>query len=692
MTHRPQPHPLPLLLAVLLGATSGPLASAQPNPASGAERGTVPPGDDEDEHGTPGNLTAWANDLDRPLARALAFERRDVIEDILVRPATLGAASPAELAREASIPIAHARIIVEGVRAAAAGDASPTRSLDALLRLGAPEGFAGSALTLRRASEAALVEAGMTQAEARAFVRYRASAQRANLYFRELKAIRDARARGAELAAERARAFRRASAGERVRMIARALGLSVAEGTPRSDGAVERARTRARILETATASAGGGFDPLAPYRRADGTIDWKRFGRSEVARGASGLAHFAFALFLKELAVVLHTGDRGRLEEFVDGLFTTDFFLNYGLFAAGARAADVAYGRMVRRITRKRFLSGILRTQLVLAAGLAVPMLARGEFALRTYLVDVAALGLSAAAVKAAVEGGRGLYALVRGGRSAFSLGRLATPVGWVATAGETAVVLLLGDWLAARLDRYVTERALNERIEEAERALNAALRGARGRVDERAIARALDALEDAYDAKRRYALRGVEGRLAAFRDDLGNAARETLRDDAEVAALERRLAENPSLARHFTERYGSLEAFLESMRERRRARVEAVLRAESEGLERDLAAATREAYVGDAPRPDPALPSPPPAPGSRLALYDEETTLLLRALDGTRDPEARRHIVLALERVRRARALDRAIYESSGGAPAADRTRGAARSEGLAGAVAPRR
>ena len=76
---------------------------------------------------------------------------------------------------------------------------------------------------------------------------------------------------------------------------------------------------------------------------------------------------------------------------------STDFFVNYGLFSAGASAADVAYGGFVRRVTRKQFLSGVLRSNLEQAAGLAVPMVARGEFSLDTYLVDVAALPLGRA-------------------------------------------------------------------------------------------------------------------------------------------------------------------------------------------------------------------------------------------------------------------------------------------------------
>jgi hypothetical protein len=650
-------------------------------PAFAQPEGTAAP-DDGLSH--PPTLSEWGDDLDRPLARALAFDRRDVVEEILLRPGSLGAATPAELAREASIPLRHAEVIVEGVRGSGA---ETVRKVETLLRLGVPEGFSPSNLKLATASQAALIEAGMTEAEARSFIRYRNSAKRAHLHFREVRAIQEARTRGAELAAERAVAYREASPRERVRMIAERLGLATARSGSASSVRVERANVRARVMGSSAEYAGR--DALATFRRADGTVNWGRLTTSETFRGASGLAHFGFALFLKELALVLHTGDRARMEEFVDHLMTTDFFINYGLFAAGARAADVAYGRYVRRLTRKRFLSGVMRTNLVLAAGLAVPMIARGQFDLATYVVDVAALGLSATAVKAAVEGTKGIYKLVRGGRSALNLGRLAGPVGWVYSAGETAVVLLLGDYLAARFDEYASERALEERLESAEEALNLLLKKTKSGqpVSDREMISALDELQDAYDAKRRYATRPLDASLRNFQEDLDDAGRESMRDDVEVDALEERLANSPALREHFASRHGSVEDFLERMRRSREARVEALLRDASAEHEAAFEPTLREVYEGGPRTED----DPAPAEGSRLALYDEETTLLLRALDGTTNPEARHHIAMAIERVRLARAMDRDVYESGldDAPPAPDATPPAPReSEGMTGAV----
>jgi hypothetical protein len=388
------------------------------------------------------------------------------------------------------------------------------------------------------------------------------------------------------------------------------------------------------------------------------------------------MAHFAFALFLKEMAIVLKTGDQSRLEEFVDGLLSTDFFVNYGLFAAGATAADAAYGAYVRRITRKHFLSGVVRSNLVLAAGLAVPMVARGQFDLDTYIVDVAALGLSATAVKGAVEGMKGVYRLVRGNRAAINLGRLAGPAGWVWTAGETAVVLLIGDELAKRFDKFMDERELRSRVKSAgERLQELVADYRRGEsVDPAELARALTALDAGYDDLRRHKAKPLEDNLVAFHGELEKAAKDALATDTATNALERRLDANP-LVREHVERTG----FADRLRERREAARDETLNRASDEFERTWGETLDSTYTGGATPEDPA-----PRPDSRLALYDDETDALLRALDATTDPAARDLIAKALERVRLKRAMDRAVYSAGVNAPAPAAT------TGLTGAVQP--
>lgn len=642
------------LMSLLLPAG---IAWAQPSTQPPA---TPPATSDDDDDDQPA--------VDRPLARALAFERRDIVEELLKSPGSLSTASATELAEDLAIPKAHAERLIEAARAGTLPE-----DLKALTELGVPAGktVPGDPTTVKLEE---LKSAGWSEKEAKEFLRFRRSAQRAHRHFRELKAIEEARTRGSELFRDNLRVAARGNMGERIRAVSEILGVRAVELSP------EHANANREAAAASSEVGGGRNDPLASYRRADGTLDMAKFSKSQVFGGAAGMAHFAFALFLKEMAITLKTGDRTRLEQFVDGLLDTDFFVNYGLFAAGAKAADTAYGAYVRRITRKRFLSGVFRSNLVLAAGLAVPMVASGKFDLDTYIVDVAALGLSATAVKVAVEGMKGAYRLVRGGRTAINLGRLASPIGWVATAGETAIVLLIGDELAKRMDKWMDERELRGRVKSAgdrlQELVGAYRRGEH--VDPAEMARAVEALEAGYDDMRRHKAAPMEATLVAFHGELEKAAKDALATDTATSALERRLAENP-LVREHVERTG----FTERLSERREAAREETLRTASDEFEHNWNEALEESYVGDTTAEDPA-----PRPESRLGLYDEETDALLRALDATTNPEARDLIIKALERVRLKRAMDRAVYRTGGSSADASPAPAGANTPGLSGSV----
>lgn len=437
------------------------------------------------------------DEADRPLARALAFQRRDVVAQLLEQPGSLAASSAAELARDARITPADAKLIVDGARAG-----RPVEKLKQLLELGLPEGkVVPEGLKLDKANAAQLKEhLKLSDAEVRRFERFRVSARRVNHYFRELKAIREARRAGSEAASQTWRRFAKGSTADRVKVIADFLGFKAepveSTGTNKTKEA-ERLRASERAGEL-----------LATFRKADGRIDWARLGKSEAFSGAAGISQFAFSLFLKELAVAAHSGDDERLGEFLEQLVSVDFYLDYTLFATGARAADVIYGRYVRRLARKGVLQGILRSQLVLAAGIAVPMIARGQFSLDTYLVDVAALGISATAVKLAVEGGKGVFQLIRKGKPLMRAGKLTNVAGWVFTAGETAVVLLAGDTLANKFDRYLDQRRLRGKIQDGQSRINDLLKKLNDgeQVTPQAIEDALGELEQAYEGIRGHA------------------------------------------------------------------------------------------------------------------------------------------------------------------------------------------
>ncbi|RMG10641.1 MAG: hypothetical protein D6731_17100 [Planctomycetota bacterium] len=324
-----------------------------------------------------------------------------------------------------------------------------------------------------------------------------------------------------------------------------------------------RPRPRTRTREERGASS---QDPFARYRRPDGTLRWKELTRDGAAREGAGLAHFALALFLKELAAVAATGDRARIEEFFDGLLSTDFYRHYGLFVAGARLGEIGYARSLQRFVKPRFINEVLKTNLVLAAGLALPQIASGSFSGRRFVLSLASLGLSSAAVKAGVRGlswvaslrsqrGRGL--LARFGLRARPLARLG---GWVYTAGELAVVLLLAETIEREVDERLAEARARDALGEAGlrflSAVDAATRDEDADIDA--------ALVDYAEAWRSYRdhlyepLLAEEARLAAR---LERVARRAKLGDDERAALVERVSAHSALADDLRRRHGSVEA-----------------------------------------------------------------------------------------------------------------------------------
>ena len=239
------------------------------------------------------------------------------------------------------------------------------------------------------------------------------------------------------------------------------------------------------------------LDPYGGARRRDGTIDWKRAARQL----GGGVAHFTLALFLKELAVVARTGDALRIEEFFDGLLTTDFYVHYGLFSLGAAGADLAYARFlersVARFVRPKFVQSVLRSNVSLAVGMALPEILSGQFSGRAFAINLAGLGLSSTAVKAGVEALKWVFDAKRipgGGKLVANLARakrLASVGAWVYTAAETAVVLYFGDAIAREIDEALERRQAREELEAAAAAVLADPTGdgARERLDALAAA-----------------------------------------------------------------------------------------------------------------------------------------------------------------------------------------------------------
>jgi hypothetical protein len=319
------------------------------------------------------------------------------------------------------------------------------------------------------------------------------------------------------------------------------------------------------LLEAPTKSAPKA-DRLARYRRADGTLDWGKLGKARALEVGGGVAHFGLALFLKELAVVAQTGDEARLEEFFEGLLTTDFYVEYGLFAVGAAGGEIAYARYLQRYVKPRFVSSILRTNLALATGLAIPQLVHGNFSGKAFAVSLGSLGLSATAVKTGVQGirwVRELHSARRGATTIRAAGRLARAGGWFYTVAETAVVLYLAEEVEERVNAYLDERAAKEGLVEANADLRAAL--ADPDATPATVQAAVDAQHSAWSAYRDHLYRPLAEADATLAYRLEKVASEAKQTADQRAALLERVQKQPALRERVLRRYPTFEAYADA-------------------------------------------------------------------------------------------------------------------------------
>ena len=316
-------------------------------------------------------------------------------------------------------------------------------------------------------------------------------------------------------------------------------------------------------LESMRRAAAGEPDPYARFRRADGTMKWAEVAKERAGREAAGLAKFGLALFLKELAVVARTGDRGRIEEFFDYLLTTDFYKHYGLFVAGARMGEVAYGRYLSRYVKPTLVNGILKTNLALAAGMALPMIVEGNFEGRAFAISFSSLGLSSALVSGGVKTIRWVSTL-KEARSAGVLarfgpaaGRLAKVGGWFYTVAELAVVLYLADAIEGEITEHLDERAARETLGEAGLALAEALEDPNADLQA-----ALQENHEAWLGYRDWLYTPVlreEARLVGSASKLARSAKLSADRRAE---LTKRARQHPAIRKRLEARHGSLEAY----------------------------------------------------------------------------------------------------------------------------------
>ena len=352
------------------------------------------------------------------------------------------------------------------------------------------------------------------------------------------------------------------------------------------------------------AAVNGQADRLAQYRRADGTLNWSRLSASGALKTAAGVSHFALALFLKEMAVVVQTGDRARIEEFFDGLMTTDFFIVYGLFSSGAAGANVLYGRFLERYIKPKFVSGILRTNLVLATGMALPEIYHGTFEGKAFAINVASLGLATVAVKSGLQGISWVVNLRRAdqagrlARAAAGLRRFSKVGGWFYTAAETAVVLYFGEDLAARVNAYLDARAARNAIGDATMSLMSTA-GAEGTTDEQ-FQEALDRFGGEHVNYRNFLYQSLQQDEEIYFSRLGRAAEKARElEERREATLERleRLEELPALRERAIRQYGSVEAYAEHLAAEDEAELDADVAMYMESYERSRAENLRRVY-----------------------------------------------------------------------------------------------
>jgi len=355
-------------------------------------------------------------------------------------------------------------------------------------------------------------------------------------------------------------------------------------------------------------------DPLARFRRGDGTVRWGPALKAGAVHEANGASRFVMALFLKELAVVAATGDRLRIEEFFDALLTTDFYERYGLFVGGARLGEVAYTRYLKRYVKPSFVSGVLKTQLTLAAGLALPMIVNGEFSTKTLAISLTSLGLSTAAVRGGVRGISWVVGLDKAkqtgmlGKVGAGAGRLARLGGWFYAAAELGVILYASEQLDRLAHEVLDLRAARGSLADAGLSFVDAARDPAATPG--SLEQAAADYRDAWTAYRNFLYRELdadEARLAARLKRFGERAAEIA--DLRCAALER-VRDFPRLCERVIAEHGSLEAYAEAkVADGERALAEDVSTALAV-YARDRAAHLREVYEGKR-RPGPLLDDP---------------------------------------------------------------------------------
>lgn len=419
---------------------------------------------------------------------------------------------------------------------------------------------------------------------------------------------------------------------------------------------------------------------LSRFRRAsDGTLDWgkmRRAARNGTFKQGLGLAHFGLALFLKEIAVVAATGDRARIEEFFDGLKTWGFYKHYGLFVAGARLTEIGYVKYLERFVRPGFINSLLKTNLVLAAGLALPMIAEGQFTWRAFAVSVTSLGVSSTLLRTGVKGITWVTTLDKARKSGalarfgFRAGKLANVAGWFYTAAELAVILIGAEWLEGQINAVWDKIAARAVLKNAATELLDVIDDPDSTVED--VREATRQYHEAWIGYRNFLYQPLEIDEARFAERLAKVARDAkILEDQRRAALEKKAT--------FPGMHAALDRYVRRIDRVERPELDETVAMYFESYNRDREKHLEEVYQGN--RRDGALMHGRQTRGSirsahgdaslnRLQAYDDEDEVLA-AMGRRLRRRGRTDLAGPIEQTRvltrRTRDMDRKLVEGGG-------------------------
>ena len=412
-------------------------------------------------------------------------------------------------------------------------------------------------------------------------------------------------------------------------------------------------------------------DPYLDARTGpNGRLNWDKV-RGMARTHAEGSASFLLGLFLKDLAKVVQTGDRAVIERFFDGLATTEFWEHYGLFVVGAEVGSTMYQRYLARYVKPTFVSGVLRSNVALATGMALPEIVRGKFEGKTFAINFAGLMLSSSAVRAgiaAIKWVKPLGSLNRYARLSRYL-KLARGVpGWVYAGVETAVVLYFAEEITPHLTNWADKLEKRGEVRRSASGLLEAASSATS-LEDPAFVEMLDNSGAAYAAWRDRSMAPAMEATARFNERLAQAGREA----GNFGAASERVDESTLSP--------GLRESLERLRERNSGEVGGQVDEALERFAREREEALRAAYhdnLRDGAY-DP-VDSAGDVSENRVQAYDDEAALYEAAAARATNPEVKAYLTEWARMTREIRDRERALldpdYQASEGASEALRSR----------------